>query len=69
MTDEGTLFRVSAPHFVAGGIAVDGVCVDAAPIIRWMVGKRTGWLVDYCRRKRWSIAPLPPQRQEIKEPE
>lgn len=47
------LVRVVAPHFVAGLIVDNGVCVEAAPILRWAVGKRSDWLRGYFVRKRW----------------
>ena len=33
------ILRVVAPHYCAGAIFIDGKCVKAAPIIKWMVGK------------------------------
>lgn len=52
------LLRVTAPHFVAGAIwRRDGPawrCVDAAPILRWMVGKGAGEVKDYIARKGWA---------------
>lgn len=51
------LLRVSAPHFVAGAIFVKGEvgwkCVNAAPIIHWMVGKSPEYLHRYIKRKGW----------------
>lgn len=50
------LLRIEAPHFVAGAIwrKVDGEwrCIDAAPIIRWMVGKDKS-IAAYLRKKGW----------------
>ncbi len=55
MTDRG-LLRVTAPHFVAGAVweRVEGYewrCTEAAPIIRWMVGKRSTDVRRYLNRK------------------
>ena len=47
------LVRVVAPHFVAGLVAVDGVVTEAAPILRWTIGKRSAWLAAYFKRKSW----------------
>lgn len=51
------LLRVVAPHFVAGaewekrgGV---WVCVRAAPIIRWMVGKTGAEIKKYLARRGW----------------
>jgi hypothetical protein len=48
------LVRVVAPHFCAGIVAVDGVVVEAAPILRWAIGKRSAWLIGYFKRKSWA---------------
>lgn len=47
------LIRVDAPHFVAGLVLDDGLCVQAAPILNWTVGKRWAELRVYFDRKRW----------------
>lgn len=49
-----TLVRVDAPHFVAGlEINEQGMCMVAAPILKWCIGKRTDFLRDYFKRKGW----------------
>lgn len=49
--------RVSAPHFTAGIKFADDRCVDAAPILVWVLRKRLGreWFLHYCRQKRWTV--------------
>lgn len=47
-----TLIRVEAPHFVAGLIVDHGRVTDAAPILRWSVGKQWAWVASYIERKR-----------------
>ncbi len=47
------LVAVDAPHFYAGVVLTDGVVTEAAPILRWAMGKKRGWLSDYFRRKGW----------------
>ena len=46
-----------APHFVAGAdwqlTDTGWVCTDAAPILRWMVGKPPEQVAAYLRRKGW----------------
>lgn len=49
-----TLVRVTAPHFVAGLLAQGGVVKEAAPILRWAVGKSTRECAAYFKRKRWA---------------
>ena len=59
----GVLIRISAPHFVAGAILRDDVCVVAAPIIRYMmVNKWSYWrILGYCAEKRWELEVLEQQ--------
>jgi hypothetical protein len=47
------LVAVDAPHFYAGIVLTDGVVTDAAPILRWTMGKRREWLSNYFRQKGW----------------
>lgn len=53
------LVRVVAPQFVAG-IVFDGqVCVEAAPILRWYVGKQAHWLKLRFERNGWVAKRIP----------
>ena len=49
------LLRVEAPHFVAGAIWLRDPwrCIDAAPILKWMVGKPAPDVARYLQKKRW----------------
>lgn len=47
------LVAVNAPHFYAGIVLTDGIVTEAAPILRWTIGKRREWLSDYFRLKGW----------------
>lgn len=47
------IVTVDAPHFNAGLIMRDGICVYAAPILGWSVGKTTEELRDYFMAKGW----------------
>lgn len=49
-----TWLRVTAPHFVAGIRFEDGVAREAAPVLRWALGKTETWFRDYAARKGWS---------------
>lgn len=50
------LWQVAAPHFCAGVIVgADGIIKRAAPILRYVEGKRLQWLKTYCQHKRWEI--------------
>ncbi len=52
-TQNEVLVRVVAPHFVAGMVLENDVVVEAAPILRWAVGRGMGWLRAYLARKGW----------------
>jgi hypothetical protein len=58
------LLRVEAPHFVAGAVWVkipgqSWRCTEAAPIIKWMVGKSPASCRTYLEKKRWSWKWMP----------
>lgn len=55
--DEDILVRIVAPHFCAGIILRAGVCIGAAPILKWALGQSAPQLEAYCRRKRWTWEP------------
>lgn len=48
------LFRIEAPHFVAG-FEANGAVERAAPIIRYMTGWRVSRVYQYCDQKGWFI--------------
>lgn len=49
------LYRITAPHFVAGLNTEVGVVVEAAPILKWALGKDIDYLKEYFKRKNWQI--------------
>ncbi len=60
--DGTTLYSVTAPHFVAGLVTARGVVVDAAPILRWSIGKKTRELNLYLKKKKWKITEISCER-------
>lgn len=63
------LVRIVAPHFVAG-IVMDGdTCTEAAPIMRWAIGKRRGFLSGYFRNKGWKAAIVPCCAEPLSNPQ
>jgi hypothetical protein len=52
---EERLYRVLAPHFTAGLVTRAGVVIDAAPILRWTLGKPYRGVLSYCCRKHWTL--------------
>lgn len=52
-----TLFRIQAPHFVAGFVGTDRV-VFAAPILKWAVGKFCDEVLAYAQQKGWQTQVL-----------
>lgn len=55
-----TVVQVDAPHFCAGIVVVDGIVTEAAPILKWTIGKRRDWLRDYFRQKGWKATVCKP---------
>jgi hypothetical protein len=61
------LVRFEAPHFVAGALFdAKGVCVRAAPIIAWMVGRNADDVRDYCADKGWRASILRLKQRQTK---
>lgn len=58
------LLRVEAPHFVAGAVWVrhrdSWVCIEAAPILRWMEVQTPAQTKAYLERKGWSYSWVTP---------
>lgn len=57
MSQTERLLWIDAPHFFAGAIwhhtGTEWACIEAAPIIRWMVGKSAADVARYLRTKGW----------------
>jgi hypothetical protein len=51
----GRLWQVTAPHFCAGIVTRGDLVVEAAPILRWCVGRRRGELRRHFRRRAWQV--------------
>ena len=50
----GRLWRVTAPHFVAGIVeAQDGAIVETAPVMKWAGNWSMAAFRSYCVRKGW----------------
>jgi hypothetical protein len=54
------LVAIKAPHFYAGVVVRDGMIVEAAPIVRYMIGKSYDWLTLYVETKGWQIVAQTP---------
>lgn len=48
-----TLFRIEAPHFVAGLVLINGVVDHGAPILKYMNDWTFNAVIAYCNSKRW----------------
>lgn len=51
----GKLYQISAPHFCAGIVVQSGRIVEAAPILRWAMGRRFAGFEWYCGQKGWKV--------------
>lgn len=59
------LWRIEAPHFVAGLVVEDGRVVEAAPILGWANGKEWREVRAYCKRNGWHGTPLRASTAEV----
>jgi hypothetical protein len=48
-----TLIVVTAPHFCAALVMMDGAVVRTAPILKWALGWKADRLSAYFKRKGW----------------
>lgn len=53
--DTSKLVWVNAPHYCAGLVTRDDVCTEAAPILRWAVGKPWPYLRRYFDGKGFEV--------------
>lgn len=49
------MFRIEAPHFVAGLITTHRRVTEAAPITKYMVGWDITKVLKYCQTKEWRL--------------
>lgn len=55
-----TLAQITAPHFCAGIVMRGDRCTDAAPILRWAVGKTRDELRAYFTSRGWRAVMVQP---------
>ena len=52
-----TLWQITAPHFCAGVVVVSNVVTEAAPILKWTIGKPWREVREYAKSKGWHGSP------------
>ncbi len=57
------LIAINAPHFYAGIVARDGLVIESAPIVKYMIGWSGRRVADYCASKRWKWERVTPPTQ------
>lgn len=50
-------YQIQSPYFCAGVVVSHDFVLQAAPIIRWAIGKSFIEVRDYCRMRGWTIEP------------
>lgn len=55
------IFQITAPHFVAGFVVLNGKVIETAPIVRYMIGWNGTTFRLYCSKKGWSYQELLPR--------
>jgi hypothetical protein len=53
--DDQMLIAVDAPHFYAGIVLENDIAVEAAPILKWAIGKDRDFLRDYFKKRKWKV--------------
>lgn len=59
------LVRVVAPDFVAGLIISEGRCTEAAPKLKWAIGREREDLRAYFRKRGWKASIVPPRARAL----
>ena len=54
-----TTYKISAPHFVAALVEAGDRVVQAAPVLRWTVGKDFLTVRSHFIKSGWTVEPLP----------
>ena len=49
------LYKVSSNYFVCGIEIENDVCVNAAPIVKYMKRKKLNWIKMYCKQKGFKL--------------
>ena len=59
MSDQEAWYQVTAPHFCCGiKSGTNEKITEAAPILKWSIGKHIKWFKFYCKKKGWTILKL-----------
>ena len=49
------LFQIDLGHAMAGILVLNGVVIDAAPILKRLIGKKEPAIRNYIKKKKWKI--------------
>ena len=61
---ELALWRIEAPHFVAGTVTEGRLVVTVAPILHYMEDWSITEMDNYCKKKGWTLTCLGSVREE-----
>ncbi len=50
---------VISDYFYAGVVLENDVCVESAPILKYMKGKTFNWIKSYCDKNGWEWLRVP----------
>lgn len=50
------LVQVKAPHFTAGFVSDGTRVTEAAPILKYLIGKTEAWARHYLKQKGWTAS-------------
>jgi hypothetical protein len=49
------LYQITSGYYCAGFIIKNGKVINAAPIIRWMMGRHIDYVTQYCTYKKFKL--------------
>lgn len=55
MMNKTILFQINASHFCAGGVIENRLIINAAPIIKYMIGWNVEKAYYFCIKRKWNI--------------
>ena len=62
------LIRITSNYFCAGAELhpINGICLETAPILKYMKNKNFNWIKSYCNKKNWKLELLSSVKYEWK---
>jgi hypothetical protein len=53
------MYQIQSNYFTCGIVVCDGRVTEAAPIVKWMTGRKFSEVQSYCTKKHWKLTMVP----------